>query len=167
MKESIKVPFTPEQVESLNGFQQTPHLHPWTCFMTNEDFKPICHAVLVATTDGLICPVDSSHGIRALTNEYLKMDYQTRRAKYKNGDIPSEIIPQGTWAHDFMVNNYWKEANLGDGLCGFCGHWHRNNAGDTDACAKCSPGEGCGQLHEKESHLGWGVGCPRCMPWPG
>jgi hypothetical protein len=22
-------------------------------------------------------------------------------------------------------------------------------------------------LHEKEPHLGWGEGCPRCLPWPG
>lgn len=162
----IRAPFAPEQVESLNGFQQTPHLHPWTCHMTDEEWRPICNAVLVATTEGLICPVDSSHGIRTFTDEYKKLDYQTQKIRYKD-HIPSKIIPQGTWAHEFMVNNYWKEAKPGDKLCGWCEHWHKDDAGNTDVCTKCPLGKGCGQLHEEKPHTGWGMGCPKCIPWGG
>lgn len=45
---TIYAPFTPEQVEKLNDFQQNAVWHPYTC-NTNSD-------VLVATEAGWICP---------------------------------------------------------------------------------------------------------------
>lgn len=45
----IRAPFTKEQVDSLNGFQRSGIVHPFTCG-TEE-----CRADLVATKDGWIC----------------------------------------------------------------------------------------------------------------
>lgn len=47
--ESIKSPWTEEQVILLNRFQNTANVHPFTCL--------ICHDTnLFARTDGWICP---------------------------------------------------------------------------------------------------------------
>lgn len=42
--------FTPEEVESINGFQKAGVMHPFTC--------DNCRTTLLATVDGLICPKD-------------------------------------------------------------------------------------------------------------
>ncbi len=42
----IQAPFTPEQVRSLNGFQQSGRYHPFTC---------TCGEHLMATEQGWIC----------------------------------------------------------------------------------------------------------------
>lgn len=60
----ITAPFTPEQVEQLNRFQQLEYMHPFTCG-TKEKHKahpalrtpvvePDCN--LVATEAGWVCP---------------------------------------------------------------------------------------------------------------
>lgn len=46
----IKVPFTSEQVKSLNNYQQSGVFHEFTC--GSDD----CRAVLVAAGDGWHCP---------------------------------------------------------------------------------------------------------------
>ena len=48
----ITAPFTPDQVDSLNGWQHNP-VHPFTCGNSN---CPVVHAVLVAAEDGWHCP---------------------------------------------------------------------------------------------------------------
>lgn len=58
MADTIKAPFTPEQVEALNRFQQLSHVHPFTCgsgYRTNKSIHPDGEGVLVATVDGWIC----------------------------------------------------------------------------------------------------------------
>jgi hypothetical protein len=47
----ITTPFTDEQVENLNKFQRHSHMHPFTCKLYHDGEN-----VLVATTDGWICP---------------------------------------------------------------------------------------------------------------
>lgn len=44
--------FTDEQVESINGFQKSGCMHPFTC--GNKK----CRADLIATNAGLVCPTD-------------------------------------------------------------------------------------------------------------
>jgi hypothetical protein len=45
-----KAPWTQEQVDNLNAFQQMGSFHPFTCGGSN------CREVLVATSDGWRCP---------------------------------------------------------------------------------------------------------------
>lgn len=59
----ITAPFTPEQVEQLNRFQQLGITHPFTC-ATPKKHKPAhpalrtpVHDVLIATTEGWKCPI--------------------------------------------------------------------------------------------------------------
>ena len=48
---SITTPFTEEQVKSLNEYQKSEHVHPYTC--GNDS----CHHVpLIATKEGWTCP---------------------------------------------------------------------------------------------------------------
>lgn len=52
--ETIKAPWTKEQVEALNRYQKNKYFHPYTCgndhgFLNSE-------RTLVATEDGWICP---------------------------------------------------------------------------------------------------------------
>ena len=49
----INAPFTPEQVESLNGFQQSGYWHPFTCG-GKVDGKD-CRSILRATENGWVC----------------------------------------------------------------------------------------------------------------
>ena len=54
----MKAPFTQEQVEALNRFQQSGHVHPYTCGSgrrTDADHLD-GEGVLVATTEGWKCP---------------------------------------------------------------------------------------------------------------
>ena len=162
----VRIPFTPEQVESLNGFQHSPNFDPWTCHMVDEEWNALCNTPLVATTEGLFCPIDPSHGIRTFADEYFKLDQKERHIKYKNTPPPSKVIPQGTWAHEFMANNDWKQArSKRDRHCGWCEHWHESDS--WEVCEKCPSGKGCGKEHERKPHLGWGIGCPMCQPWGG
>ena len=46
----LQSPFTKEQVESLNGYQEEGYFHPFTCG------KDDCRQTLVATEDGWVCP---------------------------------------------------------------------------------------------------------------
>lgn len=46
----VRAPFTPEQVERLNKWQQCGVVHPFTCG------NPDCRSDLVATPDGWKCP---------------------------------------------------------------------------------------------------------------
>lgn len=59
MSEHICPPWTPEQVEALNGYQAAGRFHPFTCARRGEGGHQIRHGdlgVLVATADGWICP---------------------------------------------------------------------------------------------------------------
>jgi hypothetical protein len=49
MAERVDVPFTDEQVESLNAYQKSDYVHPYTCVCGD-------HIKLVATKDGWKCP---------------------------------------------------------------------------------------------------------------
>jgi hypothetical protein len=51
----VTAPFTPEQVESLNGYQSALLFHPFTC-RHRDDGKHTDEAVLIASTDGWQCP---------------------------------------------------------------------------------------------------------------
>jgi hypothetical protein len=58
----IKAPFTPNQVEALNRFQQRRDIHPFTC--PGIDDVPECHVenrTLIATPDGWICSCGKYH----------------------------------------------------------------------------------------------------------
>lgn len=57
---NIEAPFTQEQVDCINRFQQSSQFHPFTCC---GDDIPECQrssgenqGILIANTDGLICP---------------------------------------------------------------------------------------------------------------
>jgi hypothetical protein len=50
---TVYAPFAPDQVESLNGYQQSGAFHEFTC---GNDDCPAEQAVLVATGDGWRCP---------------------------------------------------------------------------------------------------------------
>jgi hypothetical protein len=50
---TVRAPFTPEQVASLNGYQASGAVHPFTC---GNDDCPAEQAVLVAREDGWRCP---------------------------------------------------------------------------------------------------------------
>lgn len=69
MTEKAKVVFTPEQVKSINEFQQAGVMHPFTC---GDDDCRARHvdSELVADTSGLKCPhcgytQDWAHGFMA------------------------------------------------------------------------------------------------------
>lgn len=74
-------PFTPDQVESLNGYQQSGLMHPFTCAdVVHDDTDDEVFAdpvLLVATEAGWVCPREDC-------------DYT-----------------QG-WAHDWMANGLWR-----------------------------------------------------------
>lgn len=53
-EDKIQAPFTNEQVEALNAWQQRPGVHPFTC--PNDHTDSTAEYVLVATTDGWTCP---------------------------------------------------------------------------------------------------------------
>lgn len=61
----IFAPFTEEQVEMLNKFQQNGHYHPFTCGSPDE--IPECtrksgsQGILIATVDGWVCPCGKYH----------------------------------------------------------------------------------------------------------
>lgn len=62
--DKIEKPFTPEQVEALNKYQEEGRFHPFTC---GNDSR---HRNLVATTDGWKCldcgyTQDWAHGFMA------------------------------------------------------------------------------------------------------
>ncbi len=50
----IKAPWTPEQVEQLNKWQEAGYVHPFTC--GNDDCTRSNGKELVATIDGWTCP---------------------------------------------------------------------------------------------------------------
>ncbi len=52
----IEPPWSAEQVEQLNRFQQLGVMHPFTCGTTNKHTTDVA-VVLVATADGWRCPV--------------------------------------------------------------------------------------------------------------
>lgn len=54
--ESVKAPFTEEQVKSLNAYQRSGYFHPFTCGNDNCPHKRHEHSVLYAKTDGWHCP---------------------------------------------------------------------------------------------------------------
>ena len=49
MSDTVKAPWTEDQVKNLNAWQQFPYWHPYTC---GNDSR---HEDLVATKDGWIC----------------------------------------------------------------------------------------------------------------
>lgn len=55
MSNHIEAPFTPEQVESLNAFQESRVMHPFTCGYRDE--HPDDEGVLFATPEGWVCTV--------------------------------------------------------------------------------------------------------------
>jgi len=59
--DKVYAPFTAEQVQHLNAFQADGLMHPFTCpkaARPDEDPYHSVESVLVATTDGWVCPVD-------------------------------------------------------------------------------------------------------------
>ena len=77
---AIEAPFTPEQVENLNGYQRCGAFHPFTCSGGGGPHSdlPGRPAVLVAREDGWHCPVpDCTH--------------------------------HQTWAHTAMADGSWQE----------------------------------------------------------
>lgn len=71
-------PFTPEQVESLNGYQKSRVMHPFTCPQHgDEDVVTEVKLFATGTSRGWVCPA-------------LGCDYTQN------------------WAHDFMANGLWR-----------------------------------------------------------
>ena len=76
-----RAPWTPDQVESLNGFQKSGFMHPFTCprdedekhLETSDDFHD---TILIATIDAWRCP----------TCDYTQ-----------------------DWAHSFMADWAWRD----------------------------------------------------------
>lgn len=59
MTDRIEAPWTPEQVDALNDFQTQRLGHPFTCADRMDGTHPERFGdfgVLVATTDGWVCP---------------------------------------------------------------------------------------------------------------
>ena len=54
--DTVYAPFTPEQVKSLNGFQNSELWHPFTCGNDDCPHPPFEHSNLVAREDGWHCP---------------------------------------------------------------------------------------------------------------
>lgn len=54
--EIIFAPFTEQEVEALNLFQTNRLLHPFTCGNRTNNLHYDGEGVLIATTDGWICP---------------------------------------------------------------------------------------------------------------
>lgn len=59
----IKSPFTQEQVDKLNNYQQSGKFHPYTCSKSFDECEvnktPRDHSkdgILIATTSGWVCP---------------------------------------------------------------------------------------------------------------
>jgi len=79
MADLVTAPWTAEQVESLNGFQRSGVMHPFTCSGGGGPHSErIDGAVLVATESGWRCPVpDCTH--------------------------------QQDWAHPWMANGTWRQ----------------------------------------------------------
>lgn len=50
MSETVTAPWTPEQVESLNGYQRSGVMHEFTCGVGGHS-----HGALRATPDGWVC----------------------------------------------------------------------------------------------------------------
>jgi rubrerythrin len=65
MSEKEQAPFTPEQVEALNAFQNSGQFHPFTCGGNRTDEAHTKYqkehggdfGQLVATEEGWVCPV--------------------------------------------------------------------------------------------------------------
>jgi hypothetical protein len=76
----VDAPFTPAQVESINGFQRSGRWHPFTCRDRGEslhlDYGEGDHGMLVAEEDGLRC----------------------RDCGYRQ-----------TWVHDLMADGTWQD----------------------------------------------------------
>lgn len=53
LADPLRAPFTPEQVEILNRYQERGDLHPYTC--PNWHGEPAVRRNLVATESGWIC----------------------------------------------------------------------------------------------------------------
>ncbi len=54
----IEAPWTKEQVDGLNAYQEAGRMHPYTCGSGNrtDDKHLDGEGKLVATTDGWVCP---------------------------------------------------------------------------------------------------------------
>ena len=56
----LQAPFTPEQVDSINGFQDAGVMHPFTCPCDDHSYRGDhwdgSHVSLVATEDNMVCP---------------------------------------------------------------------------------------------------------------
>jgi hypothetical protein len=55
----LKAPWTKEQIEKLNKWQQSGMVHPYTCG-GKKDGKD-CREVLAATENGWICPANCGY----------------------------------------------------------------------------------------------------------
>ncbi len=70
--ETIKAPFTTEQVRNLNIYQHSSHVHPFTCMNTHTPNNN-----LIATEEGWVCPhcdykQDWAHKFMAEFEEFKK-----------------------------------------------------------------------------------------------
>jgi hypothetical protein len=52
----IFAPFTDEQVNALNAWQENDHVHPFTCARRGQPGHLTWKGLLVPTTAGWICP---------------------------------------------------------------------------------------------------------------
>lgn len=55
MDKKITAPFTKDQVDALNKWQQAGYVHPFTCCSTNRSECPD-EGQLIATEEGWVCP---------------------------------------------------------------------------------------------------------------
>lgn len=61
-----QAPFEPEQVESINGFQEAGLMHPFTCPCDHHD-----ESVLVATVDAMVCPDDDCEYRQSWVHDFM------------------------------------------------------------------------------------------------
>jgi hypothetical protein len=59
----IEAPFTPEQVEALNAWQELGFVHPFTCGTCSND--------LVAREEGWYCPTDGCGFTQSWAESYM------------------------------------------------------------------------------------------------
>lgn len=90
MSGRIRAPWTPEQVEALNAFQQRGPMHPFTC---GHEHPAHPNAVLKATTDGWRCYVtgcdyeqDWAHAVMADPAAWRQPPFGER-----HGPTPQEV----------------------------------------------------------------------------
>lgn len=88
--EKVVAPFTPDQVASLNGFQESGVFHPFTCGGEH------CRNDLVAKEDGWHCPASSCEYEQDWAHDFMAnwswlSSYLLQRTRQLSGDTLQKV----------------------------------------------------------------------------